>query len=1138
MPWTDEQLMAIRADGNLIISAAAGAGKTAVLTERIALRIQNGMPVDRMLVLTFTRAAAAEMKARIEKRLNALAKEAGSREEQLYLQQQARGVCSAHISTVHAFCARVLRRHYPLLGLPPKVRIFDETETAVMISQVQDALLTRLAVENSPSWQTLIAAFHGEQAAWNSVYETYLFLQSQPDPLGWLQSACERYATSDGIQAQLATVTASMKASLKLALDALVMARDALPPDMAQAIGVLDEELMRSRALLLMPDYDSYRQGLMDMVFGVLRFPKGTPAGEKAPIQTVRDAFKKLIRTQREDLARSAKEEASAMAQAGAILDALQDVVQAFTIEFAAEKRARGGVDYNDLEHLTLEALSNPAVSEEYRQRFLLIAVDEYQDSNRVQEAILDHIRRPDNLFLVGDVKQSIYRFRQAEPGLFLEKLSAFTGQAGQRIDLNKNFRSAPEVLTAVNQAFTALMTKDAGEMDYDHRAMLTFGGQQASGGAELHLIAKETDEEDDPLEAAADAEVEARFAASRIQSLLETETVTDPGTGKTRPISYGDIAILLRSTTHAQLVAQTLSQCGVPCYAQLNGGYFDAVEVQVLLNLLRVIDNAKQDVPLISVLLSSIGDFTAEELLKLRVVHRGGSFYDAFFAAKQENPKVADFFAMLNRYRQESRFVSMEQLIGKLLDDTGFYEEMGAGFNGRQRQSNLDALLSQAHAFEDTGARGIWSFLNHMDLARSGAAIGAAQTANANVVKILTIHKSKGLEFPVVFVLQLGARFHLKSGNPNLQLHSDLGLGLKFRGAPDGTMHDTAMRAVIQDQLRRQQLAEELRVLYVAMTRAKSRLILVGCMKNAEERLGMEQSFTPSGSIAPFSVLLSSTPLNWLIMSRGSGLKANLYPRSAFLDAPNQVVTAMPEPDPQLLASLREHFGWRYPHASAVNLPSKASVSRVAVDGPLPFTLDPGLSANPLAPRAPAFNLPAFLSSDTAAPVFFGTAMHAAIQYLPLDSEETAGFDGTAFLASLAQGGRITEEQADCADPLALEWFVSTPLFSRMQNSPRVERELAFGYEMDAAALFDTTANERVLLQGVMDCCFMESQGWVLVDYKTDRVLPGSTPEETAHRHAPQLNLYATALSQLSGKPVCAKYVVLLRAREIVPIQ
>ena len=1140
MNWTPEQLDAMESEGNLIVSAAAGAGKTAVLTERIARRIVRGVPVERMLVLTFTRAAAAEMKERIAARLDALLAGAETPEMRQYLLEQSRSVGSAYISTVHAFCARVLRRHYHVAGIAPKARIMDETEAAALVMQVQDTLLTALAVEENPSWRRLLSAFAGEEPAWNAVFATYTFLQSQSAPVEWLDAAVMRYASPEGRAALLDSVLNGCKRELARGIDALVQTRDGLSPEMGAVVSVLDEDLMCSRALLLMRDYDAYREGLQDLSFATMRFPKGTADAEKRPVQAVRDGFKKLVRAQRDRLVRPSAAECGAMERAGTVLLALRDVVLAFVQSYDAAKRDRGVLDYNDLEHLTLAVLQTAEVAEEYRSKLELIFVDEYQDSNRVQEAILDAIRRPDNLFFVGDVKQSIYRFRQAEPGLFLEKLSAFTGARGKRVDLNKNFRSAPEVLDAVNGVFETLMTREAAEMDYDARARLVYGGVEDHGGAELHIIEKtgaETESEgDEALEAAADAEVEARLAADRIAALMESETILDSATGKRRSLRYSDFAVLLRATTHAGLVAETLSQCGVPCYAQLNGGYFDAVEVQVLLNLLRVLDNRRQDVPLISVLLSSIGDFSAEELLRLRASHREGTFSEAFLAAAAHDEKAAAFVELLERYRRESELTGVEQLIGMLLDETGFYEEMGAAFGGRQRQANLDALLNMAHAFEQTGARGVWSFLRHMDLARDNASVGAAQTASANVVRILTVHKSKGLEFPVVFVLQLGARFHGAGGAGNLQLHADVGLGLRFRDESDGREHDTAIRETIRRRLSDEQMAEEQRVLYVACTRAKRRLILIGCLKNAAEKL---EHASPAPT--PFAVLSASTPLTWLVGIQTNALKRQLHARAAFLDAPvSEPDGPLPEPDAGLLDALKTRFAWRYPYADAVNLPAKASVSRVLGAGSAPaLEAFEGMEAAPVPARTVTFDPPAFLAPNAHAPVFFGTAMHAVLERLPLETggapEDSAGM--AAFVAALAEKGLLSGEQAEVIDCAALAWFVQTPLWNRMQRSARVERELAFGCEMDAAALFATGAEERVLLQGVIDCCFVENGGWVLVDYKTDRVPQGTEASEVAMRHAGQLALYATALTNLSGLPVRERCIVLLGARCVVTL-
>ena len=1132
MPWTDEQRSAITLPGNLIVSAAAGAGKTAVLTERIVTRIAAGTSVEHMLVLTFTRAAAAEMKARIMKRLTALSEEAEDAAQAAYLLNEARAVGGAHISTVHAFCARVLRRHYPAIDISPDARIADETEAAVLTEEVKDALLTALCEEENPGWRRLLGAFGGEDAAWTAVSDTVRFLDAQPDGLAWLDDAVSRYTSEAGCDALLGEVVAACRDELRLALDALAYERNQLPLDgMEKVFAILDDTLMRCRALLLTNDYDAYRQGLLAMEYGRLLFPRGTEDAVKNPVRDARDAVKDLLKLQQKQFARPHAEEAEIMRDAGVVLLALSDVVHAYSAAYTQAKRARNVLDFSDLEHLALSALRQPAIAAEYRERFALIAVDEYQDSNRVQEAIVDAIRREDNLFFVGDVKQSIYRFRQAEPALFNEKLLRFSGASGARIDLNKNFRSSPQVLACVNDTFSAIMQEPAAEIAYDERAMLRYGGTAGDGGAELHIVSRETDVLDDALESAADVEVEARLAASRIRRIMDTEQVFDPSTGALRAVTYSDIAILLRSTTHAQQLSETLSQCGIPSYAQLNGGYFDAMEVQIFLNLLRIIDNRRQDVPLISVMLSGIGDFTAEELTQIRIDHRSGTFFEAVAAAAGNSPKVDAFLSMLSRWHAESLLVSVEELIGRLLDETGFFLEMGAGYGGRQRQANLNALLGKAHAFESGASRGLMAFLRHMDLARSNASIGAAQTAGANVVRILTIHKSKGLEFPVVLALQMGARFNLRGDGDTLALHSLRGVALRFLTAGSRVMHDTAVRQSIMRCARREQIAEEMRVLYVAMTRAKTRLVLIGCLRAPAEKLAAAP-VRP----APYAALCASCPLDWLMMGRRSSLPATLHERASWLsaaEAPPEV--ALPPADPAMLSALTTRFSWTYDFASSVTLPAKASVSRVArADASLPLAAGEGETLGKLAARLPDFDEPAFLRKGKPTPAFIGTATHAALQHLPLAHPLTAS-ELPAYMNSLVERQYLTREQAGSIPVDTLLWWIASPLYNRMCRSSRVERELSFTYAVDARKLFQTDANERVLLQGVMDCCFLENGAWVLLDYKTDRVPPGHSPNEIALRHAAQMQLYADALYHITGIPVRARGVVLLTARETV---
>lgn len=1122
MRWTNEQLLAIQSEGNLIVSAAAGAGKTAVLTERIVSRIQSGAPVESLLVLTFTRAAAAEMKGRIAKRLNELADEATATDEMRYLRRQARGVDGAFISTIHAFCSRVLRRHYHAVGLPARARTADEMESAAIIEQVRDQLLSELAGSKNADYQTILAAFGSEQAAWDAVMSTYRFTRAEPEPELWLKSAAARYQDDAALEAILSDAVQFCKNELALVIETIVRERDQLPPDWASVISVLDEDLSRYRAMLLSKRYAQYRDMLKSMEYATMRFPRGTADEDKNPIKAAREMGKTLIKEQEKRFLRGETEEAEILRRSGTAISALCAVASLFEAAYAEAKRGKNLMDYDDLEHYTLLALNQDAIAREYREQFCWIAVDEYQDSNRVQEAILNRIARGDNLFFVGDVKQSIYRFRQAEPGLFLEKQASFSGEQGMRIDLNSNFRSSAEVLAAVNETFEAILTEESGDIDYDDRAKLVCGAVQPAGGAELYLVRKEraeSEDETDALEDAADAEIEARLMANRIHEIMTNETYIDARTGETRSYHYSDFAVLLRAGTEAQAVSQTLASCGVPAYAQSSGGYFDAVEVQIFRNLLSLIDNRRQDVPLISVLCSSIGGFSYEELALIRADHPGGAFHEAFFArAAQEDAmgsRINAFLDQLSRYRMESRLVSVEELIGKLLDGTGFYEEMGAGINGEQRQANLNALLDKAHAFESAGSRGIWSFLRHLALAENNASVGAAQTITADVVRILTIHKSKGLEFPVVFVAGLGKQFNRMDVNNSLQLHTKYGMALRFidREGVQRLKRDTLARVILSQRVKREQLAEEMRVLYVAMTRAKRKLILIGCVGKPEEKLAAAPKVPTA-----WQVIKCASPVRWLMMGLHRHLSVTICEREPYLGGYQQEQQReLPPFDPTVLEAIETKLGWQYAHAEAARVAAKAAVSRV-VRGE---------------EKLPEFHKPAFLGGETGA-VFAGTATHAAMQYLPLVPQQSAKAIAD-YLTRLAESGRITPEQAAAADAEAIGWFTQEPLFLRMKNAERLEREVPFSFPMDAEQLFGIAAEETVLLQGVLDACFLEDGMWTIVDYKTDRVRPGESASAAAARHAEQLRLYALALESITGHRVKEAIVVLLSHRASV---
>ena len=1098
MNWTIEQRRAIEEQGNLIVSAAAGAGKTAVLTERVVRLVAGGMDVDRLLILTFTRAAAAEMKERIQNTLQKRAAEAEDEALKARLYRQSARCPNASISTIHAFCARVVNRYFHLAGLSPSAGTLDETESAVLREGAVNEALTALATEDAPAYKLLVRAFEREEELKKALDSLTRFLMAQPDPLGWLDKTEKDLMSRAAYDRAVDVCFREDKAAFEAALMDLIRLRDSYPPAWGKIIANLDDAIPHARGALLARTPADYAQALSAVTFARLPVQKDMEEQDKDLLKKARDKVKEEAQKQAKTYGQDEDRLWRIHLASARVLLALTDLWRRQQSIYDAMKRERDRIDFNDLEHFCSKILENDEAAREYRDRFTAIIVDEYQDSNAVQEAILNRIRRPDDLFFVGDVKQSIYGFRMAEPGLFLEKLRTFTGTAGQRIDLSHNFRSSPEVLDAVNRVFEKLMRPDQSPIEYDDKAALRPGMDQPRGGVELHLIEREADETAEETETLERAEAEARFCARRIRELMDTELYQEALDKEPRPYRYGDFAILLRTTIDARAFARTLALQGIPCYAQLTGGYFESVEVMVMLNLLRIIDNRRQDIPLLSVLRSGVGEFSHEELIELRTRYPQGELLDCLLAAAAEDPasKAARFLGRLEGWRRESMIATVEELLGRLLDETELYVEMGAMPGGAQRQANLDALVSKARSYDLTGSFGLHGFLKYMDDARDSAKSGAAQTVQSDVVRILSIHKSKGLEFPVVFLCELSRQFNREGEKADLLLHRELGMGLTFVDESGVKREPLSRRGVLLLD-RRQQTEEEMRVLYVAMTRPKRRLILVGAVKNAREVLDRPERLTPYG------VLRAKSFLDWILMTVKRDVPAFVHPREAFLLPTGETRPALPEADPVLVEALARRYAFAYPFDQAAGVPNKTSVTALADRHTLTFA-------------EPAF-------AEVAGALRRGTDVHELLRRLPLKVLTAAELD-----EYLVQ--RRGEPYRDC-----LQYFIDTDLFRRMCRSPQVYRELPFTLAMDTEALLGVPSEERVLLQGVIDVCFREGEGFVLLDYKTDRV--EGDPALWAERHRRQVELYARALETLAGRPVMEKYIVFLNGRACVKL-
>lgn len=1141
--WTAEQRRAIETPGSLIVSAAAGSGKTAVLTERIARHILEGASPDDLLVVTFTRAAAAEMKKRIGDRLSALAaQQQGDEAARLY--GAAEGIGRANISTIDGFCSHVLRRHFDIAGLDPAFRAGEEAENLALRQEALDELMERYYAQKG--FSDLVDAF-GEEAEFSAQFlRLYDFIMAQPEPMEWLRGAIDKY---DITEEELGRCPAAeeylkgLKVRLGACMDILRSRRDEIAEDYPKTAAILDDDLTQLGGALLQKSLRGYANQLSACAFATFSM-RGAEKSYSKYVKNPRDDMKKEVQ---KHIALSGKpigRQAKLLAGIKPLLDMLYSFTGDFIALYSEKKEQAGIIDYADMEHIALGLLRLPAVAKEYRDRFSFVFIDEYQDCSPLQNALFSALARPDNLFIVGDVKQSIYGFRMAEPTMFTERIDEFS-RRDAALHLSANFRSSNEVIEGVNSIFTPIMTRKTGGVDYDETARLVHGRRDASpGGAELHVISRSA-----PLDTgdAADenteeqllaAEAEALFAAGRIRELMG-ESFTDRK-GNTRNYKYSDIVILHSSPKNvAEAWVRTLSREGIPVYAELTGGYFDAIEVQIFLNLLAIIDNPLQDIPLISVLRSPIGGFSTEELITLRADCREGLFYEALKAgADRDTPlghKAGGFLGRLKRWRAQGELYDITELIAMLLEDTGFENYVSALPGGQSRHANLEALIKNAGIYSNSG-HGIRGFLRFMEKARSGDSLGAAQIASANVVRLISIHKSKGLEFPAVILGGLSVNFNKKSRSSVLVLDSSLGIGLK---AARGSSRELNLyHSAIAERIWRREISERMRLLYVAMTRASEKLIMLCSFRDVEKGLGAGRiPVTPntcSGAerfadwILP--VLFSSpsgNPLReYLGMPPLSGHKTILcaihptlqisalgaaLPREEYLAFTRQAVEEGP-------GEYAELFAWRYPYGADTVLPSKISVSQLI--GNLPeLGQYPDFMRDSMAERA----------------VSRGTAAHKLMEHLPIAKHTFASVN--ACLKELTDRGTLTKKEAEGIYAANIVDFFSKGLGSRMLASPRVERELAFNHRVKANSVFDADTDETLLLQGIIDCCFIEGGEWVLIDYKTDYV-PKGRAKEVAMSHAKQLRLYKSALEELTGIPVKECWIHLLSTGESVLVQ
>ena len=1119
MNWTEEQQRAIGARGtNILLSAAAGSGKTTVLVQRVLELIASGATqIDRMLIVTFTRAASADMRAKLSRELGRRAAEgdARCRREQLLLER-------ASISTLHGFCADFLRAHFESAGVDPAFRVLDDAQVRRLRDEALDAAIEEAYEVPDGAFSALDYA-RGPKGVRAMAEMLMRALEERPDPEAWLRRVC----APDGEMRQ--SWLRELVCDARREIDrARVLTEQALahPDCNSNYAPALEKDLEALERMAALTEYDALYRALNE-------FRQAAP-GKKRDAGPVGDEVKKLRGDAKAALERIALRElelGQALADAEALAPELK-ALGALTLRarelFEARKDELAGLSYSDLEHRTLRALEDEAVARELQQRYDFVFVDEYQDNSDVQEAIISRIARGDNLFMVGDVKQSIYRFRQAEPGLFLEKYDAYgRGEGGTLLPLTMNFRSRPGILGFVNHVFERAMTGGDSEITYDGLARLNPGNPALEGGdVEIHLLEAPDGDADEAIQELKGCEREALFIAGRIRALM----------AENPSLRYRDFAVLTRAKRGVLgPMAAALTRQGIPAFADGSEAYFDSVEIALALSLLKLIANRRSDVELIGVLRSPVVGLGAQELAEIRIAAPDVPFVDAAarYAGGEGDTarQLREFFALLDGWRLRSLCDDLGVLVRAVLEESGLYDCMGALPGGAQRQANLNLLAENAAQFDQNVSGALTRFLGHTEQLR---ARGDGEDAhllgeNDDVVRLMTVHKSKGLEFSVVFGAGMNRRYNGRAASEVLSAHRDLGLGCLYCDPALQTRRKTLPQAAIAARTQREDRAEELRILYVLLTRARDRLELVGSVRDGEAARARWRALrdAPGAAASYLDVIMPA-----LEDAPAELCGVELHDAGALGTEAAQAEEAAPLPEPD--GDLVDALLWRYDGEGAARQPLKLTVTGLLREIQRPDE------------REKLIERPAFLAESPGGlrGTERGTAYHRAMQCLELPP--LRGLRGRALTAEIAAqldglraANRISALQREAVRPYELARFFESETGARLLRAEEVRREWPFNAMMRISEALEPQeagpyAGEEIMVQGSLDCCFLEDGRWVLLDYKTDR---SDDAEALTRRYHDQLRLYALALERITGIEVGEIRLCLLRSGEALEV-
>ena len=1214
--WTNEQLQAIQEkNSNILVAAAAGSGKTAVLVERIIHKIiDEQMDIDKILVVTFTNAAASEMRERI---LEAIYKKLEENPENVHLQRQIILLNKASICTIHSFCLDVIHNHFYEIDLPSNFKIADTAEIDLLKQEVLDDLFEQKYTENDKNFIELLenyTNYRGDEALQELVLKIYKFIQSSPFPIKWLQEKLELLKIEDKDISQtiwgkliIQTVDDDIQESI-MQLE-VTKSKMALYPEMTKFYQTISEDIINLQDLQKYNSWDELYIKLLNFNFSKWPVDKKVINDLKEDSKEIRDKVKKHIKEKTAKLLSCSQEQAvKDLKIITPILEKLSNLVTEFTKNFAEKKKEKNCIDFNDIEHFALKILldenNNPTeVAKKYKEKFEEIAIDEYQDSNLVQEAILTSISKGNNIFMVGDVKQSIYKFRQARPELFLQKYDEYknkeekTQEDNLKIQLFRNFRSRQNILNITNLVFETIMSKELGDINYNENEYLNYGAnypepeeiKNYAGIAELDIIdlkedesitAFEGEEDEEEQERVEDDVLEAKFVANKIQELLNSNYMVFDKKQGYRKIRPKDIVILLRATSNlSPIYEKELSDLELPVFSDTSGTYLDTVEIQTILSVLKIIDNPLQDIPLVVVLRSSICNFTDNDLITIRLTDRNCNFYEALIKTRlicegDLKNKIESFLEKLEKWKSISQYMPLDEFIWQIYLDTGYYQYVGLLPNGAMRQANLKTLFEKAKQYEKASFKGLFNFIQFIDkLKKQNGDLASAKLIgeNEDVIRIMSIHKSKGLEFPVVFLCNSHKKFNMQDLNDNILLHQDIGFGPTIMDTTRKIKYSSIAKDAIKLKMKQETLSEEQRILYVALTRAKEKLYITGRSKDftkyvQDKNKVLEMYESENIKLDAKLMKKANSYLDWLMyvylfnQGRTITLKGESYKLSDIITlnvsnkkdllkalAKEEVVEQidLKEKIEQILKNksdeenkkseqaLKELLEWKYDYIVDTTLPTKSSVTKIKQEKIKLEEILKGIESEEVEYKKSY--TPKFMQEDKKiSSAEKGTLVHLCIQRLD-ERKDYELKDIQNIILNLVEKEIITQNEADAIDVNLIYQYTKSQLFEELRKAKEVHKEQPFYINIPAKDVVSEAENSKknILVQGIIDLYYIDkNDNLVLIDFKTDYISnEPNAKEKILDKYKVQLEIYKTALEQALNRKTSKTALCLVKS-------